>query len=288
MGGAAMSAKRILVALTLALLVSGVCTWLVSKRLSMPRAAKREPDAQYVAPSRALQSGEMLRADNTELVAWPGSNPIDGAFSRAADVLGREAMFPLSKGQPVLERDLSTVGSGTGLAAKIPDGMRAVALRSDEVVGVAGFLVPGSHLDVLVTYSSPEPVTATVLQNAVVIAAGHQTEPDPDGKTDTATVVTLLLTPDGAERAVLASTQGAIHFVLRNGSDGGRTEAPPLLLSQLSGQAPATVRVSLTPHIAKGTAAQKRFEIETILGGGDGGGGAGTAAAAATDGGTKP
>ena len=173
-----------------------------------------------------LQAGEVLNADNTELVAWPASTPIDGAFPRVSDVIGREALFPLAKNQPILDRDISAPGSGRGLASKIPDGMRAVALRSDEVVGVAGFLVPGSRLDVLVTYrpdGAAEPLTATVLQNALVIAAGHQIEPDPKDKTSDATVVTLLLTPEESQRAVLASNQGAIHFVLRN---GGRRECP--------------------------------------------------------------
>ena len=225
----------------------------------------------YAAPSRALQAGEVLKAEDIELVAWPGSDPIDGAFSQAAEVIGREVLFPLGKGQPILDGDLSAAGAGTGLASKIPDGMRAVALRSDEVVGVAGFLVPGSHLDVLVTYHSdisPEPITATVLQNAVVLAAGHQLEPDPTGKTSDVTVVTLLLTPEQAERAVLASTQGAIHFVLRNGADTSRSGDTPMLLSQLSGSAPAVAHTVTRPAApATAPAAPKHQEIETVLGG---------------------
>jgi pilus assembly protein CpaB len=224
----------------------------------------------YVAPSRALQAGEVLKAEDIEFVAWPGSDPIGGAFSQAAGVVGREVLFPLGKGQPILDGDLSVAGAGTGLASKIPDGMRAVALRSDEVVGVAGFLVPGSHLDVLVTYHSdisPEPVTATVLQDAVVLAAGHQLEPDPEGKTSDVTVVTLLLTPEQAERAVLASTQGAIHFVLRNGADTSRSADIPMLLSQLSGLAPAAAHIVSRPAAPATPAAPKRQEIETVLGG---------------------
>jgi pilus assembly protein CpaB len=275
MGGASMNPKRIVVALTLALLVSGICTWLVSRKLGAQRSMQKQPDARYVAPSQALQAGEVIKAENIELVAWPGSDPIDGAFTKAADLLGRAVLFPLSKGQPILDRDLSAPGSGTGLASKIPDGMRAVALRSDEIVGVAGFLVPGSHLDVLVTYRSdrsPEPVTATVLQNAVVIAAGQQIEPDPSGKPSAVTVVTLLLSPQESERAVLASTQGAIHFILRNGGDVGRTHDAPMLLSQLSGDAPATERTAVRPAAAV-PVAPKRHEIETILGGGSPDGG---------------
>jgi pilus assembly protein CpaB len=281
-----MNPKRILMALTLALFVSGICTWFVSRKLSVRPTIQTQPDARYAAPSRALHAGEVLKADNVELVAWPASDPIDGAFGRTTDLLGREVLFPLAKGQPILDRDLSAPGSGTGLASKIPDGMRAVALRSDEIVGVAGFLVPGSHLDVLVTYRSdrsPEPLTATVLQDAVVIAAGQQIEPDPVGKPAAVTVVTLLLTPEESERAVLASTQGAIHFILRNGGDNSRTRNTPMLLSQLSGEAPAADRTVV--RIAASTpVAPRRHEIETILGGGPSGE---VQSAARPDGGAK-
>jgi pilus assembly protein CpaB len=268
-----MNPRRIIVALTLALLVSGGCTWLVSRKLTAPRASQNSMQVQYAAASRALQAGEVLNPANTELVSWPGSIPIEGAFPRTADLAGREVLFPLAKGQPILERDLAPAGTGIGLASRIPNGMRAVALRSDEVVGVAGFLLPGSHIDVLVTYradGSSQPLTATVLQNAVVIAAGHQTEPDPSGKTPDATLATLLLTPDDAQRAVLASTQGAIHFVLRNGGDGGSTAGPPVLLSQLAMQTPSAVRqLNRVSRIVAPSApvAPVRHEIETVFAG---------------------
>jgi pilus assembly protein CpaB len=185
-------------------------------------------------------------------------------------VVGREVLFPLAKGQPILERDLSAPGSGTGLASRIPDGMRAVALRSDEVVGVAGFLIPGSHVDVLVTYhaeSSPEYLTATVLQNAMVLAAGHQVEPDPEGKTSDVTIVTLLLTPEQSQQAVLASAQGSIHFVLRNSEDVQLTQAAPALVSQLAGHSIAPGRSVPGPKAAPVPPAPARHEIETVLGG---------------------
>jgi pilus assembly protein CpaB len=266
-----MSPRRILIALALALCVSGAATWLVSRRMAL--AARKAPDTLYAAPARAVQAGEVLKPEDVQLVAWPGGAPIDGAYVRAADVVGREALFPLAKGQPLIDPDLSAPGSGTGLASKVPDGMRAVALRSNEVVGVAGFLIPGSHLDVLVTYrseKSPDPLTATVLQNAMAIAVGHQIQPDPQGKPSDVTIVTLLLTPEEAERAVLASTQGAIHFILRNGSDTARNAPPPLLLSELAtGPLPA-------PHAAARAAVHtpapapkpREPEIEIVLGGG--------------------
>ena len=261
--------KRILLALTLALAVSGLTTWRVSKKLSAPVLTQKTADAVYVAPARALQAGELLNADSMELVSWPGTVPIDGAFSRLSDVVGREVLFPLSKGQPILDRDLSAPGSGPGLASKIPDGMRAVALRSDEVVGVAGFLIPGSRVDVLVTYHSsgaPDFLTATVLQDVVVLAAGHQIEPDPAGKTSDVTIVTLLLNPEQSQRAVLASAQGDIHFVLRNGKDGGLSEVAPAVLSRLSGQTVAVGR-ALPRAAASAPVEAKHQEIETVLGG---------------------
>ena len=265
-----MNPKRILIALTLALLVSGGCTWLVSRQLKGPSTPPKALEIRYAAPSRPLQAGEMLNSSNTELVAWPGSVPLEGTFAQTAGVIGRSILFPLAKDQPILERDLSAVGAEIGLANRIPDGMRAVALRSDEVVGVAGFLIPGSHLDVLVTYRSDgaaEPLTATVVQNAIVIAAGHETQPDPSGQKLDATVVTLLLTPEQSQRAVLASTQGAIHFVLRNGADGTNITNSPIVLSQLAGQSHAPTRT--TPRSAAPVVppTPPRHEIETILAG---------------------
>jgi pilus assembly protein CpaB len=265
-----MNFRRVLIALTLALFVSGACTWLVSRRIKAAPVTLNMQEVRYAAPSRALQAGEQLNSSNTELVAWPESIPMDGAFSRTMDLAGRSILFPLAKGEPILDRDLAAAGIGIGLANRIPDGMRAVALRSDEVVGVAGFLVPGSHLDVLVTYradGATEPLTATVVQNVVVIAAGHQTEPDPSGKTADVTVVTLLLTPEQSERAVLASTQGAIHFILRNGADSANDTNAPVLLSQLAVQPSVTAHSVSRPPAQVARTTPPHYEIETILAG---------------------
>lgn len=259
-------AGRSSAALLIALLVSGGGTFLLRHKFDAHPPVK-VPEQKYAAPSRSLQAGEILKANNLELVAWPAGVPLEGAFARTEDVLGREVLYPLDKGQPILDKYLSAPGSGAGLAGKIPEGMRAIALRSDEVVGVAGFLLPGSRLDVLVTYrtdKSPEPCTSTVLQNAEVLAAGHQVQPDPEGKPATVTVVTLLLRPDEAERVVMASTQGSIHFVLRNGSDSERTQTSPILLSQLSGT-PAPPAGDPALVVARHPS-RRVFQVQTILG----------------------
>ena len=264
-----MNTRRLMTAFLVALAISGCCTWLLSRK--MTKHAEQIPERTYVAPARPLQAGEILKPESLELVSWPANNPIEGAFVKIDDLVGRAVLYPMDKSQPITEKLLAAPGSGVGLSGKIPLGMRAIALRSDEVMGVAGFLFPGSHLDVLVTYrseNSPEPLTLTVLQDAEVLAAGQNIHPDPEGKPVTATVVTLLLTPDDAQRAVLASTQGAIHFILRGGSDKVHLQELPLALSQLS-KAPLAEQVNVAarrPTPRTTLRGQTEFVVETIAG----------------------
>jgi pilus assembly protein CpaB len=261
-------------ALLLALLISSACTYVLSRRQTSHTQTLRVANNRYVAPSRPLQAGEALKVEDMELVPWPVADPLPGSAARPEQLVGRIVLYPLEKGEPILERELAAPGSAAGLSSKIPDGQRAIALRSDEVVGVGGFLIPGSRVDVLVSYRTeklPEPITATVVQDAEVLAAGQQIEPDPAGKPKPVTVVTLLLTPQESERAFLASNQGTIHFVLRNGADHSRAAVAPVSLSDLSpGNAgPPVIAATLKtaarealPHPAKET------EIETVLGDG--------------------
>jgi len=264
-----MNGKRILMALALAFAVSFVSCWFVARRLVVSAAPGKLLDLTYVAPVRPVQPGEVLKAEDLSLISWPGNHPLEGGQSRIQDLVGREALFPIAKGEPLIDRDLSTPGSGPGLASKIPDGMRAVTLRSDEVVGVAGFIIPGSHVDVLVTYhtaTDPEPTTATVLQNVVALAAGHDVQPDPGGKPSDVTRVTLLLSLEDAQRAVLASSQGQIHFVLRNGADQTSNGISPLQLSQLTGHGAPTARPAARRVLS--TAPQPiHHTVEVILAG---------------------
>jgi pilus assembly protein CpaB len=255
-----MTGRRLALAFLLALLISGGCTYLLSRSARRNGAAVRT--VEYVAAAVPLQAGEALRPESLKMIRWPASLPLPGAFANPKQLAGRAVLYPLQPGQPILARDLAI--PGMGLTMKIPDGMRAVALRSDEVVGVAGFLFPGSHVDVLVTCrtgQSAEPGTATVLEDAEVLAAGHQVEPDPDGKPNTVNVVTLLMTPRDAERVVLASTQGTIHFVLRNSNDTSKVNGAPVELSSLLPSSAAPQDVS-HPHRVPA----RPYVVETILG----------------------
>ena len=118
----------------------------------MPRWRQKQ---QYVAALHNLDQGETLQKTNLTMVDWPGTGKLDGAFAKADDLVGRTVLYPLAAGEPILERQLASAGAGVGLSTKIPDGMRAISLKSDQVVGVAGFLLPGTHVDVLVTYRTP-------------------------------------------------------------------------------------------------------------------------------------
>ena len=120
-------------------------------------------------------------------------------------------------------------------------------MRSNEIVGVAGFLYPGSHVDVLVTYTPPGagnvPVTQTVLQDVEVLTAGQTSEPDPQGKPQTVNVVTLLLNPEDSQKLQLASVQGGIQFVLRSGVDQKNVSLKATRLDQLLASDKPTVIV---------------------------------------------
>lgn len=224
-----MNARRLLPALFAALVVSGLFTWLLSHHFAKPVAAAPAPIHRFAAAVKNLQAGEQIQPAMLTLADWPASQPLKGAFAKPEDLTGRVLLFPIPAGEIVLDNHLAAAGSGTGLTAHIPEGMRAIALRSDEVAGVAGFLLPGTFVDVLVTYAAPVTgntqnpannlITSTVLQNVKVLAAGQKLEADPSGKADMASVVTLLVTPRDAEKLTLASSLGKILFVLRNNID---------------------------------------------------------------------
>src|SRR6266571_5569995 len=216
-----------------ALLSLGIA-FFFSKKLSVRRA--RAATTQIVTTTGELPSGITLAAKDVTLVDWPSDFPLQGSYSKVEDVIGHPLLNALGSKEPILKRNLGLEGSGIGLSGRIPPGMRATAVRSNEIVGVAGFLYPGSHVDVLVTYTPPEnhiPITQTVLQDVEVLTAGQTTEPDPQGKPQTVNVVTLLVNPEDSQRLQLASMQGGIQFVLRSGVDQKSVNLKPTRLDQL-------------------------------------------------------
>ncbi|MGA9565986.1 MAG: Flp pilus assembly protein CpaB [Candidatus Korobacteraceae bacterium] len=264
-----MSTRRLVIALVTALVLSGLVTFYLNHKIRA-RIAETGPIAtrKVVAAARALEAGTVIKAEDVAVVEWPTRFALQGTFENSSDVIGRSVIYPIPAQQPVLDGFVTVPGTGFGLTAKIPEGMRAISVHSDEIVGVAGFLFPGSHVDVLVTLrpdnSSGDVATQTVLQDVGVLTAGQNTQPDPQAKPATAAVVTLLLKPEDAEKLVLASTQGTIHFVLRNGADHDVVAVVPVRTNDLSGTLRAAVPKSENVRVRK--PATQPYEVETFMG----------------------
>ncbi|WP_052200676.1 Flp pilus assembly protein CpaB [Terriglobus sp. TAA 43] len=243
-----MQPRRLLIALTVAIIVSGLFTLWLGTRLS--HQARNFESLKYVALAKNLDPGQVIGADDLKQISWPAGVPLPGAFVRKDEVVGKSVLYPLQEGEPLTARQLAT---SAGLSARIPAGMRAISLKSNEVVGVAGYLLPGTHVDVLVTVhaaSSADPITSVVLQDAQVLTAGEKMQPDPDGHASKVDVVTILVSPDDAEKIVLASTQGTVHFVLRNGGDHAVATNAPMNLSALGVQATSTAAPAAVAHVS--------------------------------------
>lgn len=259
-------ARRFMIALIAALLISSTAVLIIYKKMASNKPVVQVP-FQYVAVAHAVTPGDILKKEDLVLISWPRSNPLTGPFNSIDAVVGRVVLYPLAANQPVLDQELAS-GSGLGVTGRIPSGMRAIALRSDEVIGVAGFLMPATHVDVLVTYrpqQNQDPITATVLQDVEVLAVGHELQPDPSGKPQNVDVVTLLLTPQDAEKAVLAAAQGSIHFILRSGLDNAAAQTIPVTLPELA-SLPATKRGAAIPVHKTKPAVPKPWVVETQLG----------------------
>lgn len=180
--------------------------------------------------------GVLLTADQVRLVPWPADSPVPGGFTKIDDVVGRGVTAPIVKNEPVTELKLAPRDVGGGLPPTIPAGMRAVAVRVNDVIGVAGFTVPGTHVDVIATLRQNEGVSRIVVSNVQVLTAGTKTENQQQNKDNApiaTNVVTLLVTPQDAERLTLASTEGSIVLALRNPLDVADVETSGVRMSNL-------------------------------------------------------
>jgi pilus assembly protein CpaB len=211
------------IVIVVAVVTAGLATYGVRQAIQkMPVREVEVPRTFVVAAAHELQVGALLKAEDVKLVPWPERAQIPGSFTTLEPVVNRGVIGKLLENEPVTESKLAPVGAGAGLPPSIPPGMRALSVRVNEVVGVAGFVVPGTRVDVLVTLPDGESnITRVVVPNAQVLTAGTRYEHDKTMTPDAipSSVVTLLLTPSDAERVVLASTEGQIMLVLRNPLD---------------------------------------------------------------------
>ena len=215
-----------------------------------------------VTAAQPLPVGATVRREELKLTKVPVDLFPRGGFSKVEDVIDRPVVSNILLDEPVLEGRLAARGSGSGLAPIIPPGMRAVSVRVNDVVGVAGFVLPGMRVDVLVTGRPPNyngTITNTVLQNIVVLSAGQTLQPESRGQAINAPVVTLLVTPDQAETLTLAGNEGHIQLVLRNGADQATEKTPGRETAELFGfhkNKPEVSEKRSTPPHAKAAVVQ--------------------------------
>jgi pilus assembly protein CpaB len=212
-------------------------------------------DRQLVVAASALPVGASIGRASVKLRAVPEAVFPKGGFERIEDVLERPVISAIQPDEPVIAARIAERGSGLGLAPLIPPGMRALAVRVNDVVGVAGFILPGMRVDVLVTgrpEGSAGSRTRTVLQNIAVLSAGQTVETDGKSQSISATVVTLLVSPAEAEALALGASEGRIQLVLRNSADAGIASTRGKQLGELFGSAveppPAPSTAPLKPE----------------------------------------
>jgi len=212
--------------------------------------AARVPPKQTIVTQKVIvaahnmEVGAMIKDSDLKLGDWTGPLP-QNAMTKKEDVVGRGVVSTIYDGEPILENRLAPKGAGAGLPSMIPPGMRAVALHVNEVVGVAGFVVAGMRVDILISGNPPQggtgTVTKTLLQNIEVLSAGQEFKKDVEGKPIAVGVINVLVTPQQAEILSLAANQTTIQLVLRNPLDTQVAKTTGAAMGQLYGAAPRPV-----------------------------------------------
>lgn len=221
-----MNRSRLLMIGGLAIAVGLLVSYSVYHKLRAGLGASNEPGVNVVVAADDLQVGTKLGDNDVRVLWFPQSTVPPGAYGSKDKVLNRGVILPIGKGEFILPSKLAAANAGAGLASMIPQGMRAVSVRVNDVVSVAGFVQPGSRVDVMSTSSSGasgDRQTTTVLENVAVIAVGkslaRNTGTEPQTPAQMASVITLLVSPDDAQKLALASQEGRIQLALRNPLD---------------------------------------------------------------------
>lgn len=218
-----MRSRRLFIVMALALLSGLAAAWLALNYLRQPENPIRsvEPSAtEVVVAARDLSLGTVLTAEDVKLASWPGGLLPEGYSASVEEVLGRGVITNVVLNEPLISSKIAVKEAGGGLPIVIPEGYRGVSVRVDDVISIAGFVVPGTRVDVMVTLDQGEnPVTKVILQNISVLTSGQVIEQAVNGEPILVTVITMLVTPEQAEELVLAATRGRIQLALRNTLD---------------------------------------------------------------------
>lgn len=223
---------------------------------------------QIVVATGPLPLGTLLTAKELKTIPWPLNAPVANMFTRPEDCANRALITSVAENEPILESKLAPIAAGAGLAATIPEGMRAIAAAVNDVVAVAGFVTPGAMVDVLATGSTKESgnITKTILENVRVLAANQRIE-SRNGRPENVAVITLLVTPADAAKLAMASNSGKIQLALRNTIDSQTVNPPPVLQASIYGleAAPAVEHHYVAP--AAKPAPPPSFVVDVIAGG---------------------
>src|SRR5258708_5178703 len=217
-----MNRSRLLLIAIVALALGAFVSFTVYRNLQSRTGADSAPGLDVVIAAGDIHAGAKIEDKDVKVVGFASGDLPPSCFHLKSSVVGRGVVLPIAKGEFVLPLKLAGENAGYGLPSLIPPGMRAVSVRVNEVVSVAGFVLPGTRVDVLLTGTpngSSEPQTTTVLQNVAVIASGHTLELNASGEAASTPAITLSGSPEDAERLTLASSEGKIQLSLRNPLD---------------------------------------------------------------------
>ena len=265
-----MNRNRMIIGLAIAVVIALFISTFVYRTFKNVSMVKPTVVQHIVVASRPLQVGTRVDSDNLTLIPWPSGEPVAGMFTRIEDCANRAVITPVAENEPILESKLAATQSGAGLSATIPEGMRGLSVAVNEVVGVAGFVIPGTMVDVLVTggvSGGGQNITRTILENVRVLAAGQKIERDREGKPQTVPVITLLVTPEDAARLTMASTEGKIQLALRNTIDTKITSPAAVTQGSLfAGAAAAAPTPKRSPNLKYIPLPPPPYIVEVITG----------------------
>jgi pilus assembly protein CpaB len=240
-----MARMRVFVVLALALTAGGVLAFGTYNYIQKTpaQASASIPTTAVVVAAADLDIGAELTRDDVKVIQWPSNAVPQGTMKDANEAVGRGVILPMIQNEPILPTKLAAKDAGAGLPPVIPPGLRAVSVRVNEVIGVAGYVVPGTRVDVVVTLSptnkQEETTSKVILTDVQVLAAGTKIERDTEkGKPIPVNVVTLLVNPDESERLTLAATEGKIQLALRNPLDRDNPSTRGIRPAMLLGTAP--------------------------------------------------
>ncbi len=257
-----MARIRIFVVLVLAVTVGGTLAFATYNYVQRAPATRTVsiPTKPVVVAAADLDVGADLGRNDVRLIDWPANAVPAGAISNPDEVIGRGLILPVIQNEPILPMKLASKEAGAGLPPAIPPGLRAVSVRVNEVIGVAGYVLPGTHVDVVATVNPSQQqgdiTSKVILTNVMVLAAGTKIERGDSDKNKPmpVSVVTLLVDPDESERLTLASTEGKIQLALRNPLDKATPTTRGIRPAVLLGVAATTPR----PLVKRGAGSQSR------------------------------